>query len=376
MSKRRANPKRNRSQRRNVQPGTAPGLLTQRDDASPSSIRVIAFDPQASTEMEGFDRARIAELRAKRSVIWIDMIGLQDIDTIRSIGDAFELHGLALEDVVNVHQRPKAESYESALFIVLRMPSASEHVDTEQMALFLGDGFVLTFQEKPGDWFDPIRQRIRDPQARMRTRKSDYLAYTLIDAVIDSFFPLLENLGERLEDLEEEIMDDPQPEHVPQIHALRRDLLTVRRAIWPMRELLNALLRDEHARIETGTNVFLRDCYDHTVQLMDMVDTNREIVSGLLDMHLSSISNRMNEIMKVLTIIATIFMPLAFVASLYGMNFDRNASPWNMPELGWTFGYPFALALMAVITIGLLVYFRRKGWLGKPRRAGDNRPDI
>lgn len=325
--------------------------------------------------MSELDRAGILGLRERHAVVWIDMDGLQDVEAVREVGETFDLHRLALEDVVNVNQRPKAEPYDTALFIVLRMPTNSEHVDTEQMALFIGDGFVLTFQEKPGDWFETVRRRIHDPQARLRERKADYLGYALIDAVVDSFFPLLEDIGEQLEDLEEEIMDDPRREHISEIHSLRRDLLTLRRAIWPMRELLNGLMRDKYDQIENQTNLYLRDCYDHTVQLMDMVDTNREIVASLLDMHLSAANNRMNEVMKVLTIIATIFIPLSFVASLYGMNFDQSVSPWNMPELAWRYGYPFALLLMAAIAGSMLLYFRARGWFGRTRKRTERGTD-
>lgn len=355
--------------RRHAAPGTAPGLLTADPGAHPSRFRVLAYGPDAVEEGDNIAPAALADLRARFPMVWVDVDGLQDIEAIRSLGQVFDLHGLALEDVVNVHQRPKAEDYADSLFVVLRMPATGPHVETEQMSIFIGDGFVVTFQERPGDWFEPVRQRLRDPRARVRQRGGDYLAYALIDAVVDAFFPLLEDLGERLEDLEQEIMEDPRQEHVPRIHGLRRDLLTVRRAAWPMRELLNGLLRDPHPHIDEGTRVFLRDCYDHTVQIMDVVDTSREMVAGLIDMHLSAVNNRMNEIMKVLTVIATIFIPLSFIASLYGMNFDTAVSPWNMPELHWTFGYPFALSLMIATAGGLLWFFRRRGWLGDSRRA-------
>ena len=338
-------------------------------DAHPSQFRLFAFGPDEILERNEIAHDTVVDARKRFPIIWVDVDGLSDIGAIRELGEEFDLHGLALEDVVNVHQRPKAEDYESSLFVVLRMPAIGNRVSTEQMSMFIGDGFVLTFQETPGDWFEPVRQRIRDPRSRLRVNGADFLAYTLIDAVVDAFFPILEDLGEQLEDLEQDIMEDPRHEHIPLIHQLRRDLLMVRRAVWPMRELINSLLRDDHPSIDTKTQLFLRDCYDHTVQLMDMVDTNREIISGLVDMHLSAASNRMNEVMKVLTIIATIFMPLSFIASLYGMNFDPSKSPWNMPELDWRYGYPFVIALMASVTGGMLIYFRRKGWLGGKRAS-------
>jgi len=337
--------------------------------AHPSKFRLFAYGPDGVFEEGDIVQATLASARRGYPVVWVDMDGLSDLGAIRGLGEEFNLHGLALEDVVNVHQRPKAEDYDYALFIVLRMPTIGSRVGTEQMSLFVGDGFVVTFQETPGDWFESVRSRIRDPRSRLRANGPDYLAYTLIDAVVDAFFPILESLGEQLEDLEQDIMEDPRQEHIPLIHQLRRDMLMVRRAVWPMRQLINGLLRDDHPSIDAKTQVFLRDCYDHTVQLMDMVDTNREIIAGLIDMHLSAVSNRMNEIMKVLTIIATIFMPLSFIASLYGMNFDPAKSPWNMPELEWHFGYPIVITLMLLVAGGMLVYFRRKGWLGGKSRS-------
>lgn len=242
--------------------------------AHPSRFRLFAFGPDGVLEDNDIAQATLAKARRDYPVVWIDMDGLSDIGAIRSLGEEFRLHGLALEDVVNVHQRPKAEDYDSALFIVLRMPKIGNRVGTEQMSLFIGEGFVLTFQETPGDWFEPVRSRIRDPRSRLRANGPDFLAYALIDAVVDSFFPILEELGERLEDLEQDIMEDPRHEHIPLIHQFRRDMLMVRRAVWPMRELINGLLRDDHPSIDVKTQLFLRDCYDHTVQLMDMVDTN------------------------------------------------------------------------------------------------------
>lgn len=338
-------------------------------DAHPSEFQLISYGADETLERDDIDHATLSAARENFPVNWINVDGLSDQGAIRNLGEEFDLHGLALEDVTDVYQRPKADDYESLLFVVLRVPTKSTRLRTEQLSLFVGDNFVLTFQESPGDWFDPVRDRIGDPRSRLRANGPDFLAYTLIDAVIDSFFPILEDLGEQLEDLEQDIMEDPRHEHIPLIHSIRRDMLVVRRAVWPLRELINGLLRDDHPNIDVKTQVFLRDCYDHTVQLMDMVDTNREIIGGLIDMHLSAVSNRMNEVMKVLTIIATIFMPLSFIASLYGMNFDPAKSPWNMPELDWRYGYPFVIAVMASVAGGMLIYFRRKGWLGGKRAS-------
>lgn len=311
-----------------------------------------------------------------QTVRWINVDGLGDIDTLRHIGALFELHPLALEDIVNLHQRPKIDVYDSHLFIILRMPMVvpAERTDatdqpglrleTEQVAICVGTNFVLTFQERPGDAFDPLRNRLRTAGGQIRKRGPDYLAYALIDAAIDAFFPLLEEYGERVEELEDDVVAHPETRQITRIHDLKRDLLTARRAVWPQRDMLNALLREETPLIAPQTRVYLRDCHDHTIQLIDMIETQREICSGLVDIHLSSVSNRMNEVMKVLTIIATIFIPLTFIVGVYGMNFDPAAGPANMPELGWRYGYVAVMLIMALIAAALVAWFRRKGWIG------------
>jgi magnesium transporter len=297
-------------------------------------------------------------------VMWIDVQGLGDLDLMRRVGACFGLHPLVLADLVHVNQRAKVEAYDKHLFIVLRMVHLDERLWTEQLSLILGDGFVLTFQERPGDCFDPVRERLRRGQGKLRGAGADYLAYALLDALIDSHFPVLEHQGEVLEAMEREVIETTRADQITRIHALKRDLLELRRALWPLREVMSQLMREDIALIGAGTRLFLRDCADHVFQLMDMVETDREVASSLLDLHLSSLSMRMNEVMKVLTIIATIFIPLGFIAGVYGMNFDPAVSPLNMPELHWYFGYPLALMLMLGVAAGLLAYFRRRGWLG------------
>ncbi|MEC9339908.1 MAG: magnesium/cobalt transporter CorA, partial [Pseudomonadota bacterium] len=235
-----------------------------------------------------------------------------------------------------------------------------------------GEGFLLTFQERAGDCFDPVRERIRRRHSQLRERGADYLTYALLDAVVDSGFPVLEACGERLEVLEAAVSSGSRDVQVTDIHRIKRELLDLRRTVWPQREMVSALAREPTAYISDQTRIYLRDCYDHTVQLMDLLETYREIASSLIDLYLSSVNARMNEIMKVLTIIATLFMPLSFVASLYGMNFDRTVSPWNMPELGWALGYPFILVLMLAMAFGMLWFFLRRGWIGNraARRGG------
>ncbi|MGF1627395.1 MAG: magnesium/cobalt transporter CorA [Alphaproteobacteria bacterium] len=336
--------------------------------ALPSRLHVIAYGPDGLEEIAGCQPADVERLRDRAAVLWIDVTGLADIALIERIGSIFGLHRLSLEDVINVHQRPKAEDFEHHLFIIVRMLLPGSQIASEQVSIFLGDGFLLTFQERPGDCFEPVRERLRKAKGRIRQLGSDYLAYALIDAVIDGYFPVLETLGESLEQLEEEVIARPEPDQVDRLHATRRELLTLRRAVWPTREMVNALIRDESRHIGDTARLYLRDCYDHAIQLMDIVETYREVAGSLLDVYLSSLSARMNEVMKVLTIIATIFIPLSFLAGVWGMNFDPDASPWNMPELGWYFGYPTALVLMMVVGGGLLFWFRHKGWLGGRRR--------
>ncbi len=337
-------------------------------------MHVIAYDADQLLERDGKTLAAIDREPIRLPRVWIDVQGLADLELIRALGARYGLHPLTIADNVHVDQRPKVESYDDYLFIVLRLPHQDDGLFTEQIALVLGQGFVLTFQERPGDCFDPVRERLRQTGSPMRRREMDYLVYRLIDALIDSYFPILERLGERLEELEARVLAAPAPGRVSAIHRARRQLLELRRVLWPQREVVNGLAQEGTPWIEPATRVFLRDCADHAFQLLDMVEVQRELAAGLLDLHLSSLSARMNEIMKLLTIIATIFIPLGFIAGLYGMNFDR-ASPYNMPELGWRFGYFYALALMAAVAFGLLGLFYRKGWIGQRRaRANDGDP--
>jgi magnesium transporter len=369
-----AQPRRNRHRRR-TPPGAAPGILTVAPDAVHPQIQVIAYGADSFAETTS---AALTDLTAPvpaPAVRWINIDGLGDIPTLQHIGTMFGLHPLALEDIVNLHQRSKVEAYDGYLFIVLRMPVAlpsavslsSSRLDTEQVTMALGRDFVVTFQERPGDSFDPVRYRLRSPSGQIRQRGPDYLVYALIDAAIDAFFPILEAYGEQVEELEDDVVARPGNRQIARIHELKRNLLTARRALWPLRDMVNALLREDSCLIDKQTLIYLRDCHDHAIQLIDMIETYREICSGLIDIHLSSVSNRMNEVMKVLTIIATIFIPLTFIVGVYGMNFDPAAGPLSMPELGWRYGYPAILVLMALIAVGLLIWFRSKGWIGRGR---------
>jgi magnesium transporter len=352
-------------------PGAPPGTLIPDPNAFSTKISAIAYGREGIDDIGDCKPADIAGLRGRKEVLWIDVTGLADIEAIEAVGEAFDLHRLALEDVINLHQRPKAEHYEDHLFVVFRMLTSTTGANGEQVSMFVGDDFVLTFQERPGDCFDPVRDRLRRQKGMIRRLGADYLAYTLIDAAIDGYFPVLERIGDEIERLEDEIISNPQSGVVDRLHHFKRDLLILRRAIWPTREMLNALMRDDFEQIREQTLPYFRDCHDHAFQLLDIIETYREIIAGLLDVYLSSMSARMNEVMKLLTIIATIFIPLSFIASLYGMNFDRS-SPFNMPELGWRFGYPAALLVMILIGGGLLWLFRVRGWLGSPDATNTN----
>lgn len=343
-------------------PGTAPGTLAAHGEAGDVPVRITLFRYDPERFEERILRAEeIAALPPPGDgVVWLEICGLSDPGVVRAVGEKYGFHPLALEDVLNVPQRPKIERYEDHLLIVLREVRYPE--PPEQVSVFLKEGVVVSFQERPGDAFDRIRDRLRNMKGQIRALGADFLAYALCDAVIDAFFPTLEKLGDDLEELEERVVASPSPPVFHEIRRAKQHLLDVRRAVWPARDAMNELLREETPLIRPGTRPYLRDCYDHAIQLMDMAETFREMAAGLVDEYMSSMSNRMNEIMKVLTVIATIFIPLTFVAGLYGMNFDTKASPYNMPELGWRYGYPAALLVMAVVAAGMLYYFRKKKW--------------
>ncbi len=354
--------------RRRAPPGASPGTLIADPAAVGSSISLIGYGDHQVIERTNLSIADVRSIKLTVPIVWINVDGLANIELIEQLGEVFGLHGLALEDVINVHQRPKAEEYEDHVFIVTRMVSRRQRGETEQVSMFVGQDFILTFQERSGDCFDLVRERLRKKKGRIRQSGTDYLAYALVDAVMDGYFPVLEEYGEALEKLEDAVVSAPGPALIEQVHAMKRDLLGLRRAIWPHREMINGLIRDESPLFNDQVRVYLRDCYDHAVQLIDIVETYREVASGLVDIYLSSMSTRLNDIMKVLTLIATIFIPLSFIASLYGMNFDRSISPWNMPELGWHFGYPFALLIMAITAALLVLYFVRKRWIGPVKK--------
>jgi len=296
----------------------------------------------------------------KPTVTWINIDGVHQVEIMEKIGAHFGIHPLILEDIMNTGQRPKMEDFEDYIFVVVKMIYYDEkdnEIKAEQVSLLIGLNFVISFQEKEGDVFNPIRDRIRKAKGRIRKMGADYLAYALIDTIVDHYFIVLEKLGEKIEDMEEELVTNPTPETLQTIHNLKRELIVLRKSIWPLREVISVLERGESPLIHESTSIYLRDVYDHTIQVVDTIETFRDMVSGMLDVYLSSVSNRMNEVMKVLTIIATIFIPLTFIAGIYGMNFKY------IPELEWHWGYFTVILGMVIIGFGMVLYFRNKKWL-------------
>lgn len=343
-------------------PGLAPGTLVHVGEKKVEKVRIrmIGYDEANLEERELETVDECVPYKDKPTVTWINIDGLHEVDVIEKIGINFGLHPLVLEDIVHTDQRPKMEDFENYIFVITKMLSYDEkenQIKTEQFSLVLGQNYIITFQERVGDVFELVRDRLRKGKGRIRKRPPDYLAYALIDAVVDHYFIVLEKLGERVESLEGELITNPIPETLQTIHHTKRELIFLRKSVWPLRELIGGLERGESSLVDEKTTVFLRDVYDHTIQVIDMVETLRDMVSGMLDVYLSSVSNKMNEVMKVLTIIATIFIPLTFIAGIYGMNFEF------MPELKWHWSYPIVWGIIIAVGITMLLYFRRKRWL-------------
>lgn len=354
--------------------GQAPGTLREvsEEERVPTRIDVLRYDGASVEEHAGVSVAEAAALRERPGVAWIDVVGVRDPATIRALGEAFGLHPLVLEDLTHTTQRPKIESYDGQLFIVVKMLHAPsepgfEHlgaevegapeIRVEQVGLILGPDYVISVQEFPGDVFEPIRHRIRQAAGRIRSVGADYLVYSLLDLIVDHYFVVMEGIAFHIEAIEEAVLADPRPELQTEINALRREALFLRRSVWPLREVIASLLRDESPLITDPTKVYLRDAYDHTIQVVDMIESFRDVLSSLVDLYLSSLSHRMNEVMKVLTVIGSIFIPLTFLAGVYGMNFDV------MPELHYANAYFILLGVMAAVALGMLALFRLRGWI-------------
>ena len=345
-------------------PGTAPGTLLPLDSAPHQALRIslIEYDDTSFEELPEISVAACRAYLATPTITWIHVQGMAEPEMLRDLGEQVSLHKLALEDVLHTGQRPKAENYDNQLFVVLSLPTVrDDHILTEQVSLFVGADYLVSFHAGATDPFDPVRKRLRNHTGRLRSLGTDALMHSLMDVVIDQGFPVLEDFGERIEALEEELLQNPGKHTLSAIHQLKRDLLLLRRMLWPQREVINNLLRDGHHLIHEETRLYLRDCYDHAIQIMDLMETYRDMSAGMLDVYLSSTSNRLNEVMRVLTVIATLFIPPTFIVGLYGMNFDRS-NPWNMPELGWRYGYAFTWLIILAMIGGLLIFFKRKKW--------------
>lgn len=348
--------------RRSKKAGLPPGTLVHIGEKKTerAKITIIDYDEAQFQEKEAKTIEECFPFKDEPTVTWINIDGIHEMAIIEKIGKHFGVHPLILEDIVNTGHRPKMEDLEDYIFVVLKMlyyDEKDDEIKAEQVSLILGANFVISFQESEGDVFNPIRERIRKAKGRIRKAGADYLAYALVDAIVDSYFLILEKLGEEIELLEEELVTDPRSETLQTIHNFKGEMIFLRRSVWPLREVVSGLERGESSLIHESTGIYLRDVYDHTIQVIDTIETFRDMISGMLDTYLSSISNKMNQVMKVLTIIATIFIPLTFVAGIYGMNFEY------MPELKWHWGYFMVWFIMVVIVVSMVFYFRRRRWL-------------
>jgi len=341
--------------------GLPPGRMVYIGDKSdlPVTLTVIDYDTDGLEEkiIENIDECAV--YKHSHTSTWLNIDGLHKIEIIEKIGKLYDIHPLVLEDIVNTQQRPKIEVYDKYIYIVLKMIDydyASENVKIEQISLILGKNYVISFQENIGDVFDSVRNRLRNPESRIRKFGSDYLVYALMDRIVDNYFIIMEKLGEQLEDFEEESYNNPGKHVAEKLNKLRRETIFLRKAVWPLREMVNHLASGDITQISSNTNVYMRDLYDHTVQVLDTIETYRDLLSGIMDVYLSNLSFKMNEVMKVLTIISTIFIPLTFIAGVYGMNFRY------MPELEGEYSYYIIMIFMALIALIMIIWFRFKKW--------------
>jgi len=344
-----------------TQVAQAPGTVDYRGPKKVDKIRIryLDYDENGLDERQVDSMDACLPLRDTPTVSWINVDGLHDSAVVTGIGSHFGLHPLVMEDIVNTHQRPKLEEHGDHIYLVMRMlylDEATATVTSEQVSFILGSHYVLSFQERYGDVFESVRERIRQGKGRARKLGPDYLAYALMDAIVDNYFVVLEKLGEKIESLEEDLAEDPKPEDLRTIHGMKREMIYLRKAVWPLRECIGGMTRSESTLVKKATVPFLRDLYDHTIQVIDAVESFRDMLSSMQDLYMSSVSNRMNEVMKVLTVIATIFVPLTFVAGIYGMNFE------HMPELGWKWSYLFFWVVIISIGGGMMTYFKRSRW--------------
>jgi magnesium transporter len=342
--------------------GLSPGSLVHIGDKKTETIKItlMNYDPELMLEKQLPAIEASFPYRDTPPVTWINVDGLHDVNVVEKMGAHFGIHPLVLEDIVNTGQRTKAEEFENYIYIVLKMlvfDETVDHIAAEQVSLILGPHFLISFQEKEGDVFDFVRERIRKARGRIRKSGCDYLAYALMDAVVDHYFVILEKLGDKIELIEDQLLEKPTPRILEDIHHLKREIIFFRKQVWPLREVINNLIKDPSELIQETTDIFLRDVYDHTFQVIETIESFRDVLSGLSDLYLSTVSNRMNEVMKVLTIMATIFIPLTFIAGIYGMNFEF------MPELKWRWAYPGLWVVLILIFVSMIAWFKRKKWI-------------
>ncbi|MDR1729009.1 MAG: magnesium/cobalt transporter CorA [Acidobacteriota bacterium] len=349
-------------------PGSAPGTLIVDPEAPRTKIHVIAYGAENMAESDVTDAASVRGFLESWPVVWVRVSGLGDLAAITQLGEIFGLHRLALEDVINVHQRSKVEQYRDYSYIVVRAVNDADGISSEQVSIFLGKSYVISFHESDPGCFDPVAQRIREGKGLLRGSGPSHLAYSLIDACIDRFFPVVERYGDQLETLEDAIIAQPGASMVDRIHETKGRLMTLRRISWPMRDAMMVLYRDPILWVNDEERIYLRDCYDHMVQINDLLESYRDISAGLMEVYLSSLGNRTNEIMKVLTILSAVFIPLTLISGVYGMNFEG-----AVPAFDWRGGFFFALGLMVAVAVAMLLYFRRKGWWGGEGASKGNR---
>lgn len=346
------------------QPGSPPGILTISNESPRPTIHAMAYSPTSFVEKTITNIADLRTMRSQSHVIWVDVCGLGDAEVLRQIGEIFGLHPLTLEDIVDGSHRPKVEGFGSMFYVVARRVYKTDTLESVQFNLLFGPGFVLTFQDTDSDNLKAVQDRVRAVNSRIRLKGADYLAYVVLDTVVDNYYPILEQYDESIEQLEAAISESPSPHLAKEVHKLKHELIAFRRLVAPLRDCLQYLFRDPYNIISDDTDSFLRDSRDHIIHVVDTIESYRDICAGLAEFYLFTTSNRLNESMRVLTVISTIFIPLTFITGIYGMNFDTSASPFNMPELRWPFGYFFALSLMLLVAIGMAYFFYRKGWIG------------
>ncbi|HEQ78757.1 MAG TPA: magnesium/cobalt transporter CorA [Euryarchaeota archaeon] len=345
-------------------PGMPPGTYDRPPfDSKPPIIRVIKYNKDHCEYIVVDDILKATSMVEQGYVTWIDIKGVPSRNLLESLDKNFNMHPLALEDVVAKGHRPKIDEYPNGLYMLVNGFHLNGFLNIKQISLYLGENYLISFQETAEDYFTPIQNRLLSGRGRIRSSGADYLAYAILDLVLDRTFPLLDALGDILETLENDIIENPRTKSIHRIHHIKRELTLLRKGILPFRQIINTLLRGESRFVKDETLVFLKDAYDHSIHIADIIDSYKDLSSGLQDLYISSVSNRTNDVMKVLTIIATIFIPLSFVAGVYGMNFDPGVSPFNMPELNFYFGYPMALMIMLSVALGMLIYFRKKRWL-------------